>query len=92
VLEFGEELVVGGSDVFGEELVVDGSDVFGEELVVGGSDVFGEELVVGGSEPPIPCINESIVLSIIFPLPILFKRSFTSVSIFDVSEILFDCA
>jgi hypothetical protein len=86
--EFGEELV-GGSDEFGEELV-GGSDEFGEELV-GGSDEFGEELV-GGSDEPMPCINESIVLSIIFPLPILFRRSFTSESIFVVSDILFDCA
>jgi hypothetical protein len=81
--------VLGNDSEFGEELV-GGSDEFGEELV-GGSDEFGEELV-GGSDEPMPCINESIVLSIIFPLPILFRRSFTSESIFVVSDILFDCA
>jgi hypothetical protein len=42
-------------------------------------------------EEPMPCINESIVLSIIFPLPTLFKRLFTSVSMFAGLETLSDC-
>ena len=72
----------------------------GEELEdddeVGGSNEFrGDELAeeeFDEGEEPIPCINESIVLSIIFPLPTLFKRLFISVSMLGGLESLFDCA
>ena len=72
----------------------------GEEIEdddeVGGSNEFkGDELdeeEFDEGEEPIPCINESIVLSIIFPLPTLFKRSFISVSMLVGLESLFDCA
>ncbi len=72
----------------------------GEELEdddeVGGSNEFkGDELdeeEFDEGEEPIPCINESIVLSIIFPRPTLFKRLFISVSMLGWLESLFDCA
>ncbi len=72
----------------------------GEEIEdddeVGGSNEFkGDELdeeEFDEGEEPIPCINESIVLSIIFPLPTLFKRLFISVSMLVGFESLFDCA
>ena len=94
--EFGPEESVGGLEVGGEEL---------DEEELGGSKEFrreeldeeeldGEELdeeEFDGGEEPIPCINESIVLSIIFPLPTLFKRLFISVSMFVGLETLSDC-
>ena len=70
-----------------------GEDI--DEDVLGGSNEFrvdelDEEFKDG--EEPIPCINESIVLSIIFPRPTLFKRLFISVSMLGGLESLFDCA
>ena len=64
-------------------------------MILGGSNEFrGDELdeEFNEGEEPIPCINESIVLSMIFPLPTLFKRLFISVSMLGGLESLFDCA
>ena len=94
--EFGPEESVGGLEVGGEEL--DEEELDGEEP--GGSKEFRreeldeeelEEEEFDEGEEPIPCINESIVLSIIFPLPTLFKRLFISVSMFVGLETLSDC-
>ena len=88
--EFGPEESVVGREV-GEEL---------DEEEPGGSKEFRreeldeeelEEEEFDEGEEPIPCINESIVLSIIFPLPTLFKRLFISVSMFVGLEPLSDC-
>jgi hypothetical protein len=74
--------------------------VLDEEELVGGSkelrreeldEELDEEVEFDEGEEPIPCINDSIVLSIIFPLPTLFKRLFTSVSMFEGLETLSDC-
>jgi hypothetical protein len=74
--------------------------VLDEEELVGGSkelrreeldEELDEEVEFDEGEEPIPCINDSIVLSIIFPLPTLFKRLFTSVSMFAGLETLSDC-
>jgi len=73
-----EELVGGSKELRREEL-----DELDEEL--------DEEVEFDEGEEPIPCINDSIVLSIIFPLPTLFKRLFTSVSMFEGLETLSDC-
>jgi hypothetical protein len=88
---------LGGEELDEEEL--GGSNEFrGEELdeeELGGSNEFrGEELdeeEFDEGDEPIPCINESIVLSIILPLPTLFKRLFISVSMFVGLETLSDC-
>ncbi|HEX6647075.1 MAG TPA: hypothetical protein VF047_07835 [Nitrososphaeraceae archaeon] len=88
---------MGGEELDEEEL--GGSNEFrGEELdeeELGGSNEFrGEELAeeeFDEGDEPIPCINESIVLSIILLLPILFKRLFISVSMFVGLETLSDC-
>jgi hypothetical protein len=94
--EFGPVESVGGLEVGGEEL--DEEELDGEEP--GGSKEFRreeldeeelEEEEFDEGEEPIPCINESIVLSIIFPLPTLFKRLFISVSMFVGLETLSDC-
>ena len=80
----GEELdeeELGGSKEFRRE-ELDEEELEEEEFDEGGFDEGGE---------PIPCINESIVLSIIFPLPTLFKRLFISVSMFVGLETLADC-
>ena len=88
----GPEESVKGLAVGGEEL--------DEEAELGGSKEFRredrdeeelEEEEFDEGEEPIPCINESIVLSIIFPLPTLFKRLFISVSMFVGLETLSDC-
>jgi hypothetical protein len=87
--EFREEL---DTEELGPEESVKGLEVGGEELdeeELGGSKEFRREELDG--EEPIPCINESIVLSIIFPLPTLFKRLFISVSMFVGLETLSDC-
>jgi hypothetical protein len=71
-----------------------GEEIDDDELG-GSNELRGDELdeeEFNEGEEPIPCINESIVLSIIFPLPTLFKRLFISVSIFGGLESLFDCA
>jgi hypothetical protein len=91
-------LEVGGEELDEEEL--GGSNEFrGEEELdeeeLGGSNEFrGEELdeeeFTEGDEP-IPCINESIVLSIILPLPTLFKRLLISVSMLVGLEPFSDC-
>ena len=98
--EFREEL---DTEELGPEESVKGLEVGGEELdeeELGGSKEFRREELdeeeldeeeFDGGEEPIPCINESIVLSIIFPLPTLFKRLFISVSMFDGLETLSDC-
>ena len=94
--EFGPEESVKGLEVGGEEL---------DEEELGGSKEFRreeldeeeleeeelEEEEFDDGVEPIPCINESIVLSIIFPLPTLFKRLFISVSMFVGLEPLSDC-
>jgi hypothetical protein len=89
--ELGPEESVKGLEVGGEEL---------DEEELGGSKEFRreeldeeelEEEAFDEGEEPIPCINESIVLSIIFPLPTLFKRLFISVSMFVGLETLSDC-
>jgi hypothetical protein len=94
--ELGPEESVKGLEVGGEEL---------DEEELGGSKEFRREELdeeeldeeeldeeeFDGGEEPIPCINESIVLSIIFPLPTLFKRLFISVSMFVGLETLSDC-
>jgi hypothetical protein len=89
--ELGPEESVKGLEVGGEEL---------DEEELGGSKEFRreeldeeelEEEEFDEGEEPIPCINESIVLSIIFPLPTLFKRLFISVSMFVGLETLSDC-
>jgi hypothetical protein len=99
--EFGPEESVGGLEVGGEE--PDEGELGGEELdeeEPGGSKEFRreeldeeelEEEEFDEGEEPIPCINESTVLSIIFPLPTLFKRLFISVSMFVGLETLSDC-
>lgn len=69
-----------------EELVGGSKELRREEL-----DELDEEVEFDEGEEPIPCINDSIVLSIIFPLPTLFKRLFTSVSMFEGLETLSDC-
>jgi hypothetical protein len=72
-----------------------GEEIDDDDDEVGGSNEFrGDELDEEefDGEEPIPCINESIVLSIIFPLPTLFKRLFISVSMLVWLESLFDCA
>ena len=98
--EFREEL---DTEELGPEESVKGLEVGGEELdeeELGGSKEFRreeldeeelEEEEFDEGEEPIPCINESIVLSIIFPLPTLFKRLFISVSMFVGLETLSDC-
>ena len=98
--EFRDEL---DTEEFGPEESVKGLEVGGEELdeeELGGSKEFRreeldeeelEEEEFDEGEEPIPCINESIVLSIIFPLPTLFKRLFISVSMFVGLETLSDC-
>ncbi len=70
-----------------------GEEVDDEELG-GSNELRGDELddEFDEGEEPIPCINESIVLSIIFPRPTLFKRLFISVSMLGWLESLFDCA
>jgi hypothetical protein len=69
-----------------------GEEVDDEELG-GSNELRGDELDEEfNGEEPIPCINESIVLSIIFPRPTLFKRLFISVSMLGWLESLFDCA
>jgi hypothetical protein len=82
----GEEELGGSNEFRGEEL---------DEEELGGSNEFrGEELdeeEFEEGDEPIPCINESIVLSIILLLPILFKRLFISVSMFVGLETLSDC-
>jgi hypothetical protein len=94
--EFGPEEFVIDLEFGGEEL--DEEELDEEEM--GGSkelrreepdeeELDEEEFDTG--EEPIPCINESIVLSIIFPLPTLFKRLFISVSMFAGLETLSDC-
>ncbi len=103
----GEELddeELGGSNEFrGEELDTEefavGVELEVEEIddeELGGSNEFrGEELDTeefDEGEEPIPCINDSIVLSIIFPLPTLFNRLFISVSMFVGLEPFSDCA
>jgi hypothetical protein len=89
--ELGPEESVKGLEVGGEEL---------DEEELGGSKEFRREELdeeeldeeeFDEGEEPIPCINESIVLSIIFPLPTLFKRLFISVSMFVGLETLSDC-
>ena len=97
--EFRDEL---DTEEFGPEESVKGLEVGGEELdeeELGGSKEFRreeldedelEEEEFDEGEEPIPCINESIVLSIIFPLPTLFKRLFISVSMFVGLETLSD--
>jgi hypothetical protein len=93
--EFRDEL---DTEEFGPEEFAVGVEVGGEELdeeELGGSNEFrGEELdeeEFDEGDEPIPCINESIVLSIILPLPTLFKRLFISVSMFVGLETLSDC-
>ena len=98
--EFIDEL---DTEELGPEESVKGLEVGGEELdeeELGGSKEFRreeldeeelEEEEFDEGEEPIPCINESIVLSIIFPLPTLFKRLFISVSMFVGLETLSDC-
>ena len=86
--EFGVGLRVGGWGVLDEEELVGGSkELRREEL----DEELDEEVEFDEGEEPIPCINDSIVLSIIFPLPTLFKRLFTSVSMFAGLETLSDC-
>ena len=65
-----------------------------EDELGGSNELRGDELdeEFNEGEEPIPCINESIVLSMIFPLPTLFKRLFISVSMLGGLESLFDCA
>lgn len=70
-----------------EELVGGSKELRREEL----DEELDEEVEFDEGEEPIPCINDSIVLSIIFPLPTLFKRLFTSVSMFEGLETLSDC-
>lgn len=70
-----------------EELVGGSKELRREEL----DEELDEEVEFDEGEEPIPCINDSIVLSIIFPLPTLFKRLFTSVSMFAGLETLSDC-
>lgn len=99
-------LEVGGEELDEEEMggeELDEEELGGEELdeeEPGGSKEFRreeldeeelEEEEFDEGEEPIPCINESIVLSIIFPLPTLFKRLFISVSMFVGLETLSDC-
>jgi hypothetical protein len=89
--EFGPEESVKGLEIGGDEL--------DEEELGGSKELRREELdeeeleeeEFDEGEEPIPCINESIVLSIIFPLPTLFKRLFISVSMFVGLETLSDC-
>ena len=95
--EFGPEefvviLEVGGEGL-GEEELGGSKELRREEL---DEEELDEEVLDEGEEfdegeEPMPCINESIVLSIIFPLPTLFKRLFTSVSMFAGLEALSDC-
>jgi hypothetical protein len=71
-----------------------GEEVLDEEELGGSNEFRGEELdeeEFDEGDEPIPCINESIVLSIILPLPTLFKRLFISVSMFVELETLSDC-
>ena len=98
IKEFSDELAA--AEEFGSEEFVVILEVGGEELdeeELGGSkELRREELDEEGEldtegVEPMPCINESIVLSIIFPLPTLFKRLFTSVSMFAGLEALSDC-
>ena len=98
--EFRDEL---DTEEFGpEEFIIDlevGGEELDEEELGGSKELRREELdeeeldeeEFDTGEEPIPCINESIVLSIIFPLPTLFKRLFISVSMFAGLETLSDC-
>ncbi|MGI9011317.1 MAG: hypothetical protein ACR2F1_09040 [Nitrososphaeraceae archaeon] len=106
--ELDEEELGGSNEFRGEELDTEEFDTeeFAVGVELGGEEIDDEEL--GGSnelrgeeldteefdegEEPIPCINDSIVLSIIFPLPTLFNRLFISVSMFVGLEPLSDCA
>ena len=72
-LEFGREEL--DEEELDEEEMGGSKELRREEL---DEEELGEEEFDTGEEP-IPCINESIVLSIIFPLPTLFKRLFISV-------------
>ncbi|HEU4481728.1 MAG TPA: hypothetical protein VFR65_01620 [Nitrososphaeraceae archaeon] len=89
--EFRDEL---DTEEFGPEEFAVGVEGGGEEELGGSKEFRGEELAEEEFEEgdePIPCINESIVLSIILLLPILFKRLFISVSMFVGLETLSDC-
>jgi hypothetical protein len=93
--EFRDEL---DTEEFGPEEFVVGLGIGGEELdeeELGGSNEFREEVLdeeeLDEGDEPIPCINESMVLSIILPLPTLFKRLLISVSILVELEPLSDC-
>ena len=106
--ELDDEELGGSNEFRGEELDTEelDTDVFAVGVELGGEEIDDEEL--GGSnelrgeeldteefdegEEPIPCINDSIVLSIIFPLPTLFNKLFISVSMFVGLEPFSDCA
>ncbi|MGZ5490143.1 MAG: hypothetical protein ACXW2E_07450, partial [Nitrososphaeraceae archaeon] len=101
--ELDEEELGGSNELRGEELDTEefpvdvelGGEEIDDEELGGSNELRGEELDTEGFDEggePIPCINDSIVLSIIFPLPTLFNRLFISVSMFVGLEPLSDCA